>query len=161
MIPASREALVLLLVGAGLGLGGNALRPEPLPFTAPEAPPSPSEPGASLDTTGAAEAAEAWRAGAFFLDVRPVGEFEARRVAGALPLPADGLEDAYYGTVVGLGVDVPLVVYGAGADSFTVRRVSQFLIDLGHADVSCVTDGVDALLSVGIDAGDGPAEATW
>jgi rhodanese-related sulfurtransferase len=159
--PASREALALLLVGAGLGLGGNALRPLPLPFSAPPAEPSPPEPGADLEATGAADAAQAWRDGAFFLDVRPDAEFEARRVAGALPLPADRLEDVYYETVLNLGTDVPLVVYGAGADSFTVRRVTQYLLDLGHADVACVTDGVDALLAAGIDAGDGPAENLW
>jgi len=159
--PASREALVLLLVGAGLGLGGNALRPAPLPFTAPELPPSPPEPGASLEATAPAAAAEAWRAGAFFLDIRPAEEFEAARVAGALPLPADRLEDVYYESIVNLGADMPLVVYGDAADPFTVRRVTQFLVDLGHTDVACVTGGVDSLLAAGIDAGEGPAEEMW
>lgn len=152
---------MLLLVGAGLGLGGNAVRPAPLPYTAPPAIASPPEPGASLPVTDAAGAAQAWRQGSFFLDVRPDAEFETRRVAGALPLPADRLEDAYYGTVMDLGTDVPLVVYGDGADPFTVRRVAQHLVDLGHTDVACVTDGVDAMLAAGIDEADGPAENPW
>ncbi|MBZ0270151.1 rhodanese-like domain-containing protein, partial [bacterium] len=88
-------------------------------------------------------------------------EFEAGRVAGALPLPADRLEDAYYESIVNFGTEMPLVVYGTADDPFTVRRVTQFLVDLGHTDVACVTDGVDALLSAGIDAGEGPAEEMW
>ena len=43
----------------------------------------------------------------------------------ALPLPAVDLENAYFERVAPLGADLPFLVYGAGPDSFTVRRATQ------------------------------------
>lgn len=161
MTPASREALLLMVLGAALGLGSNAVRGDRLPLSGPLGDPSPPEAGASLPATEPAAAVDAWQRGAFFLDVRSPDEFERHRVAGALPLPAETLEDAYFRGAANLPPEMPLVVYGAGPDSFAVRRVAQYLIDVGHQDVACVVTGLESLLEAGADAGDGPAEALW
>jgi hypothetical protein len=55
-----------------------------------------------------------------------------------------------------LGPDVPVVLYGAGPDSFAVRRAAQYLLDSGNTDVSLVVCGVDGLVGAGVDAASGP-----
>jgi len=158
---AAREALLIVLLGSAAGFGTNALRARPLPLAGPLGEPSVAEAGADLAASDAAVALSAWEEGAFFLDIRSTPDFETRRVAGALPLPADSLEDAYFNGVANLGVDMPVVVYGAGPDSFAVRRVAQYLLDVGHADVSVAVCGLDALVAAGIDPGDGPVSEVW
>ncbi len=155
-----RQALVLLLIATAFGLGRNALSPDPLPWSGPLEPPEP-EPGASLPSVSPEDAVAAWEAGTFLLDVRDLAEFEERRVSGALPLPATDLENAYFERVAPLGADLPFLVYGAGPDSFTVRRATQYLLDVGHTDVKLAVCGVDGLLQAGADPGEGPAEELW
>jgi rhodanese-related sulfurtransferase len=92
------------------------------------------------------------------VDVRSPAEFEARRVAGALSLPAEELEDRYFDSVAALDLAQPLVVYGAAADSFAIRRVAHELGDRGHADVKLVLCDPDELFARGVAAAEG-AEA--
>lgn len=153
MAPAVRQALAILAAGAALGLAGNALRPEPLPWSGSLDPPPDPEPGSDLVADTADDALARWEEGAFFLDVRPAEEWTERRVSGSLSVPADSFDDAYFRAVAGLGTDVPLFVYGAGPDSHRVRRVVAQLHELGHPDVGFVTGGLDELLGAGL----GPA----
>jgi rhodanese-related sulfurtransferase len=151
----------MLVIAAAFGLGRNALGPEPLPWTGTIGGPGEPEPGAGLPSVSAPEAAAAWEGGTFFLDVRSRDSFEERRVSGALPLPIADLENAYFDAVAPLGAEFPVLVYGAGADSFEVRRAAQYLLDLGHADVSLAVCGVEGLITAGVDPAAGPAEELW
>jgi rhodanese-related sulfurtransferase len=153
---AGRQALVLVALGAAIGFGANALRPEPLPLSGSLEPPPPPEPGADLPVTPPAETPAAWEEGAFFLDIRNPAAWEERRVAGSFPFPADSFDDRYFEVVADFGTELPLVVYGAAADSFEVRRTAARLIDLGHADVRVVTAGLDAILDAGVGEDGGP-----
>ena len=57
-----------------------------------------------------------------------------------------------------LDPSLPLFLYGAGADSFAVRRTAALLDEFGHADVRFVVNGLEELLAAGIDAAEGPEE---
>jgi rhodanese-related sulfurtransferase len=136
----------------------NVARHRPLPLRgALEAPP-PQEAGAGLPAIAPEAAQFAFESGAFFIDTRDRAAYEERRVAGALSVPADDFQARYFDVVAGLGSDAPLVVYGAGADSFAVRHVAQQLRDLGHSDVQLVVCGLAALLARGVDAAAGPGD---
>ena len=158
MIPGWRQSLAYLGAAVVLGVGLNSLRPEPLPLTGPVGPPPPPEAGAGLPASSAAEAYESWLAGTFFLDLRPRDDWEARRVAGSWSLDAGDFENRYFEIGGILDPSLPLFLYGAGADSFAVRRTVALLGEFGHADVKFVVDGLDGLLAAGIDAAEGPQE---
>lgn len=155
----SRGAQVLLLLGLAVawGLGANALRSDPLPLRGPIGPPPPVEAGAGLPSITAGAARAAWEAGAFFVDVREPEAYLEGHVAGALPLPADAFDAHYFDHVATLDSGIPLVVYGAGPDSFRVRHVAQELRDRGHAGVDLVVCGADSLYAAGLGAGSGEA----
>lgn len=151
----SRGAQVLLLLGLAVvwGLGGNALRSDPLPFRGEIGPPPAPEAGSDLPSITPYAARSAWDAGAFFVDVRDGAAYAHGHVAGAVSLPAGEFDARYFDVVAGLDSEIPLVVYGAGPDSFEVRRVAQELRDRGHLGVDLVVCGVDSLYAGGLDAG--------
>lgn len=138
----------------------NAVRKDPLPLSGPLDPPPAPEPGQDLAAASPADAVDRWNEGAFFLDIRPEDEWETERVSGAFPFEADRFEERYFDVISSFGPDVPLFVYGAGPDSFAVRRIVARLIGLGHTDVEFVTGGLPELLAAGIGRAEGPEEAT-
>ena len=154
-----REALALAGAAVLIGFGLNGMRDEPLPLTGSLGPPPAPEPGAGLPARTREEALRFWEEGALFLDVRSHDDYDARRVAGAISFEAERAEARYYEAVAPLGADVPLFVYGAGPDSFAVRRVTAELRDLGH-QVDLVVCGLDELVAAGIAVEEGPAEGT-
>jgi rhodanese-related sulfurtransferase len=143
-----------------VGLGANAFRGDPLPLSGSLDPPPEPEAGQDLPGTDAAAAVARWNAGAFFLDVRSPEEWEEERVAGAFAFDADRFDDRYFDVVAAFGPEVPLFVYGAGPDSFAVRRVVAKLRELGHSDVAFVTGGLRELAAAGIGTASGPEEGT-
>jgi len=69
-------------------------------------------------------------------------------------MQAQEFPQSYYDIVPPLDSAIPLVVYGAGPDSFAVRRVTAELMDIGHAQVAPAVCGIEGLLAVGL-----PSEA--
>ena len=157
MSRAAREALGLAGAAVLIGLGLNGFRAEPLPLRGSLEPPPAPEPGAGLPARPPEEALIAWEEGAFFLDVRPREAWDERRVAGAFSFEAESSADRYFEVVAAFGDEIPLFVYGAGPDSFAVRRVAAELIELGH-DVGFVVCGLDGLIDAGLDFDEGFAE---
>jgi rhodanese-related sulfurtransferase len=154
----ARQAIILVLLAAGLGLGLNAVRVEPLPLSGSLDPPAPPEPGADLPVTGPDVAVGAWEEGAFFLDVRDPAAWEQSRVSGAFSFTESDFDSRYFDVVAVFGTDLPLVLYGDAGDPWPVRRTAARLIDLGHSDIRLVTAGLEALLAAGIAEASGPGE---
>ena len=144
------QVLLLLALAAAWGFGANALRPDPLPLRGAVEPPPPPEAGADLPAAPAEAALSAWESGAFFVDVRDPAAFTDRHVSGALSIPAADFDAHYFDVVASLGPEVPLLVYGAGADSFDVRHVAQELKDRGHTLVDLVVCGAESLYVLGL-----------
>ncbi|MDP6529337.1 MAG: hypothetical protein QF819_10240 [Gemmatimonadota bacterium] len=153
---ALRESVLIAVIGAAAGLGGNLLRSEPLPLTGALGPPSVPEAGAGLVASDASEALDRWDAGALFLDVRSAVHFAAGHAVDARSLPAADAQDAYFSVLMDAGLDLPLFVYGAGPDSHAVRSVAAMLGELGHQDVSIWTRGLGALEDAGVPVDDAP-----
>lgn len=154
----ARQALAILAAGAVLGLGANPLREKPLPLRGSLDPPPAPEPGSELVANTPEEALSRWEEGAFFLDARSRDEWEERRISGAFSLPAHEFESRYFELSPELDPSLPLFVYGAGADSFAVRRVVANLIDFGHGDVGFVVEGLEVLVDAGLGTTSGPEE---
>ncbi|MCA9753535.1 MAG: rhodanese-like domain-containing protein [Gemmatimonadetes bacterium] len=155
-----RQGLILVVVATAVGFAANVAREKPLPLRGSLDPPAPPEPGADLPAASADEALAAWENGAFFLDVREPGAFDTRRVAGSYSVPPADFDDRYFEVVSDFGPELPLVVYGAAADSFVVRRTAARLMDLGHSDVLAVTSGLESLLAAGLAPDSGDSQET-
>ncbi len=150
------QALLLVAAAAAWGFGANALRSTPLPLAGELGPPPTREAGADLAATTPEGAIATWEAGGFFVDVRDRSEFDARRIDGALSLPAAQLHSRYADALGSLTLEMPLIVYGAGPDSFEVRHVAAELLQLGHSRVDVVVSGVERLLTAGAPLAEGP-----
>ena len=87
-----------------------------------------------------------------FVDVRDPEAWDAGRVTGALSMAAAEFPQSYFALVPQPDPAIPLVVYGAGADSFAVRRVAAELGEMGHGDVAFLTGGFAALEAAGLPA---------
>lgn len=127
----------------------NAFRSEPLPLRGEIGPPPEEEPGADLVPLTPEDARVRGESGAVFVDVREVSE-RVGGAAGAVAMPAAEFPGSYYSITPPLDPAIPLTVYGAGPDSFAVRRIVAELSGLGHLDVQFVTCGWNALAEVGI-----------
>lgn len=156
MSPGVRQAAVLLVLAAAGGLAGNALREKPLPWSGSLDPPPPPELGAGLSSLSSTEALSVWEEGAIFVDLRERDAFDERRVAGAMWLGPEDLQMHYFDEVADLPLEMPLFLYGAGADSFGVRRAAAELGELGHEDVRLAVCGAQELFDAGVPEEAGP-----
>jgi rhodanese-related sulfurtransferase len=145
-----RQGLAILLASCAVGLGGNALRREPLPYQDSLDPPPEPEAGTDLPAISPEDAHARWEGGAMFVDVRPREEWSQGRIMGASSVDAAGFPQSYFDTASSLDPAIPLVVYGAGPDSFAVRRVAAGLGEMGHGDVALVVCGLAGLEATGI-----------
>jgi rhodanese-related sulfurtransferase len=150
LTPALRQGLAILALSCVVGFGANALRKEPLAMRGSLDPPPEPEPGADLPAITADEARTKWEEGALFVDARAREEWDAAHATGAAPLDASAFPQSYFDLVPPLDPAIPLIVYGAGPDSFAVRRLAAGLGEMGHADVSLVVKGLSELEGAGI-----------
>jgi rhodanese-related sulfurtransferase len=150
LTPALRQGLAILVAACAIGFGANAMRREPLPMRGSLDPPPEPEPGADFPSISADDARARWEAGAVFVDVRPHGEWSAGRAAGAASVDASTFPQSYFDAVPPLDPAIPLTLYGAGPDSFAVRRTAVGLQEMGHADVALVVCGLEGLSATGI-----------
>lgn len=132
-----RQALLIVLLGLGLGVLFNAASPQGIPFiTPPKAPLNPEE----LITLE--QAKEAWQAGAtFFLDARATADFAAGHIANAFNLPADAFDEHWPQIAPMLSVDAPLVVYCDGEECELSHRLKDKLGQAGYAKVKILLNG--------------------
>jgi rhodanese-related sulfurtransferase len=145
-----RQGLAILLASCAVGFGVNAMRPEPLPMRGSLDPPPEPESGSGLAAISAADARARWEGGSVFVDVRTRAEWVGGRIAGAVSADASSFPQSYFDITPPLDPAIPLVVYGAGADSFAVRRVAGELVEMGHGDVALAVCGMAALAAFGV-----------
>jgi len=135
------RAALLVVLGAALGAGGNALRPNGLAVTtfAPPATCSVSEGGGVGPDVQLVSQDEATAlcadSGTLIADVRPAQAFAEGHVAGAIHLPCSASEQAASAAEHGLANKQQLLVYGeSAADAFPVAE--QMQRRLGRADLT-------------------------
>jgi rhodanese-related sulfurtransferase len=132
-----RQALVIVLTGAVLGLAANAGSPLHIPFlTPPKAPPH------AADVVTLQEAKALWNSGtAFFLDARATADYQAGHIAGALSLPIDEFDNHYLQIQPMLAPDATIVAYCDGKDCDLSHRLMDRLRELGYHNVRLLVNG--------------------
>ena len=132
-----RQAFIIVLAGAVLGLAANALSPRRIPFlTPPKALPH------AADVATLEEAKALWNSGtAFFLDARAPADYQAGHIAGALSLPIDDFDSYYLQVQPMLTPDATIVAYCDGLDCDLSHRLMNRLRELGYHNVRLLVNG--------------------
>jgi len=132
-----RQASIIVLAGAALGLAANAVSPRRVPILTPLKAPPHARDVVSLD-----EAKTLWNSGTvFFLDARATADYEAGHIAGALSLPIDEFDDHYPQIQAMLTTDSTIVAYCDGLDCDLSHRLMDRLRELGYQHVRLLVNG--------------------
>ncbi len=149
-----RDAILVVLLGAGLALATNAARREKkLPLIARTAPetlvPCPELKGEA--TALAPSALRASEAGTALIDAREAEAFARWHLPGALSLPFDYLEPPSAEAVKRVLATRArrVVVYGDGADPDSGEQLARALAGRGIRNVAFVKGGAPALQTPG------------
>ena len=143
---ALRQALIVVLVGAAVGLAANGLSPRRIPvLTPPKAPPH------AADVVTLQDAQALWNSGtALFLDARAPADYQAGHIAGALSLPIDDFDDYYLKVQPLLTPDAAIVAYCDGMDCDLSHRLMDRLREFGFHNVKLLVNGWTAWHTAGL-----------
>lgn len=131
-----QRVLLIVLLGAGLGLLNNALSPKGVPLiTPPKKAPNPDE------FIALEKARELWDSGGFFLDARSPEDFEAGHIANALNLPVEAFDEHFVKLAPMLPPDAPVIIYCDGEDCELSHRLAARLKESGFTDVHMLFNG--------------------
>ena len=139
------RALLVVLIGASLGLAANALRqdtnkdgsPRRLPWITP-----PKTQPTAKDVIALADAKVLWDTGAsFFLDARAKTDYEAGHIAGALSLPVETFDGAFPLIAPILSPDSAIVSYCDGVECELSHRLVEMLHQNGFTNVRLIVNG--------------------
>lgn len=131
-----QRALLILLLGAGLGLLNNAISPKGIPLITP--PKKAPDPGEFIPLE---KARELWSGGGFVLDARSPEDFEAGHIANALNLPAEEFDEYFVKLAPMLPPDAPIIVYCDGEDCELSHRLAERLKEQGFTNVQMLFNG--------------------
>lgn len=149
-----RQALVIVLAGAALGLAANAVSPRRIPLLTP-----PKTLEQASDKLPLETAKSLWSSGtALFLDARATADYNSGHIAGALSLPMEEFDDHYPQVQPMLTPDSSIVVYCDGVDCDLSHRLMDRLRELGYHNVRLLANGWTAWHTAGLltHAGDQP-----
>jgi rhodanese-related sulfurtransferase len=139
------RAVLIVVVGFGLGLGVNALRsddnsagqPRRLPLVTP-----PKVALAASDIISLSEAERLWNEGAaMFLDARSPADYEAGHIALAHHLPLEDFSQRYGDLEPLLTREAPLIVYCDGVECDLSHKLMNQLRQLGYQHVRVLVNG--------------------
>jgi len=131
------QAIVLVLLGAVLGLLVNIVSPKGIPIRPPES--SLNE----QDKISLAEAKKLWDSGAvFFLDARATADYTAGHIALARSLPVEEFDQYFPKVTTVLSPDSEIVVYCDGDQCDLSHRLMMLLRERGgYTNVRVLTNG--------------------
>jgi rhodanese-related sulfurtransferase len=149
-----QRALLIVFLGALMGLLSNAVSPKRIPFiTPPKKAPKPEE------FIALPKAHELWSGGnAFFLDARRPADFEAGHIANALNLPAEEFEQHFPTLAPMLSPESPLVVYCDGVECDLSHRLVEELRQHGYTNVHMLFNGWTAWHDAQFPVESGPSQ---
>ena len=140
------RALVLVLLGAGLGLAANQVSPRGIPLVAPlkQAP-------VVADFIPLDQAKLLWQSGtAFFLDAREPADYAAGHIGNALNLPAQSFAQHFGEVAPMLALDSELVLYCDGPECELSHRLRESLRQLGYTNTHLLFNGWTAWRQAGL-----------
>jgi rhodanese-related sulfurtransferase len=138
-----KPCLAIVIFASAMAVGYNLFMPGGLPFLPPEI----SRPlWQEIDSQ---EALQEIKAGAALIDARPAGDFNVRRVRGAVKMPVQNL-DYLYGLLQNSLRKAPaVIVYGRTFSTFPAATVGQYLRGRGFEKVYVLRAGLDELEKAG------------
>src|SRR5438552_17714246 len=117
-----QRALLILLLGAALGLLSNAISPKGIPLITPPKKAAKAEEFIPLE-----KAHELWAGGGIFVDARKPEDYEQGHIANALNLPVEESEQYYTKVAPMLASDSRIVVCCYGRECELSHRLANQL----------------------------------
>jgi len=125
-----QRSLVIVLLGAALGLVANAVSPRRIPFITPPKTEIPEQEFVLLS-----QAHELWSSGAaFFLDARAPVDYAAGHIANAFNLPAESFDDHFAQVASFLTTDSTVVCYCDGTECDLSHHLAELLRQRGYTN---------------------------
>lgn len=149
MIGTIQQALAILVLSFGLGLGWNLVSPRGIPLIAvPVMPPTPGQESGYLSI----EQAEAmWGGGAtLFLDARDPADYAAGHIGNAMNLPAQSFEGYFSMIAPMITAESPMVLYCDGLQCDLGQRLRVKLRELGYTNTHLLHNGWTAWREAGL-----------
>ncbi len=142
------RALVILLIGAAVGLAGNQISPRGLPLIAPPLQTPPAEGFISLS-----QAKQIWQRGdALFLDAREPADYAVGHIGNALNLPAQSFAQHFGEVAPMLAPSLEMVLYCDGQECDLSHRLAQDLRQQGYTNLHILSNGWTSWHQAGLPA---------
>jgi rhodanese-related sulfurtransferase len=138
------RTLLIMFVGAAVGLGVNSVRPTGLPWMyVPKE--ELSVAGVKVPFVNEKEAARFMNdAETVFVDTRPEDDYRQGHVKTAIFLPADDVEERFITAQGLIPEDSRIILYCSGPDCDMAERVAQYLAKNGYKNMMIMTAGYRA-----------------
>jgi rhodanese-related sulfurtransferase len=149
-----QRALLIILLGATLGLLSNAISPNGIRLiTPPKKAPKPEE------FIPLKQAHDFWEGGnAFFLDARKPEDFEAGHISKAINLPIEEFPEYFPKVAPMLTLDGPIVVYCDGMECELSHRLAAELRQLSYTNTHILFNGWTVWRTAGFPVESAPAK---
>ncbi|MCZ7582371.1 MAG: rhodanese-like domain-containing protein [Deltaproteobacteria bacterium] len=147
------QAIILAVASSVAGLAFNAVRPDGIPFVAPDRVNVRVD---FEDTSGPVDLAGAKRLfdeGAAFLDARTEEEFARGHIKGAMNVPYHKADEMEEKILMSVAVDATIVAYCSGADCHASDLLARALEDMGYEKVRVFFAGWPAWEAAGYPSG--------
>jgi rhodanese-related sulfurtransferase len=144
MLATIKTSVIIVLLAAAAALAFNLITPQGLAYLPPEVAQPLWQP---------ADAASVKRQvdnGARLVDARPAGDYNRKRVRGALKIPFDNMAAIYALLDDTLGQAPAVVVYGRSFSRFPAATVGQFLRSRGLAQVFVTEASLEEMEKAGL-----------
>ena len=140
------QALIIVLLGAGLGLAANQISPRGLPLIAPPRPTPKAEAFIELD-----RAKQLWHLGAaLFLDAREPADYAAGHIGNALNLPVQSFAQHFGEVSPILTPSSELILYCDGKECELSQRLAESLRQMGYTNSYILSNGWTAWRQAGL-----------
>jgi rhodanese-related sulfurtransferase len=134
---AIQRSVVIVLVGAALGLAANAVSSHRIPFLTP-----PKAEALERDFIPLSQAHDLWATGAmFFLDARAPQDYEEGHIANALSLPVGEFSEQLGQVAPFLSADSVIVCYCDGMECDLSHNLAKLLREQGYTNVRILKNG--------------------
>jgi rhodanese-related sulfurtransferase len=139
------RALLILLTGAALGLGFNAVSPRRIPYRPPPPVVLPA-----TDTVPLPDAQRLWSSGAIFLDARSPEDYAAGHIPNSLNLPDAAFAARFPQVEPMLTREMELVIYCDGEQCELSHQLQQRLRQLGYPKARVLVNGMTVWRRAGL-----------
>jgi rhodanese-related sulfurtransferase len=136
MIRTLLQAVLIVMIGAALGVLANTVGPRRIAWITPPKPVAKPE-----SMLGLEKAKQFWDSGAQFVDARAREDFEAGHIENALSLPANEFQEHWPKVAPLLSPETQLVVYCDGLECDLSHELEAKLKQFGFQNVVILTNG--------------------